>query len=75
MRICIYIYCGEDDDQDVPTASVGSSLTLKFDDAFCSSVVRKLLLALVQALGSEKVETVPVSFPNNDISGEDDMDF
>ena len=64
--------------QDVPTTDVaGPSQTLEPDDAFCSSVVKKILPALMQALGAEKVRKAPVSLHDNDTStsSEDGMDY
>ncbi|MPC63305.1 hypothetical protein E2C01_057402 [Portunus trituberculatus] len=61
--------------QDVPTTNVaGPSHSLEPDDVFCNSVVKKILPALVQALGAEKVRKVPVSLHDNDSSSEDDME-
>ena len=57
-----------DDDCDV----AGPSHTQEPDDAFCTAVVQKILPALVQALGSEKVRETP-TYPDSD-SSDVDMD-
>ena len=51
---------GSDDDRNVSPACVaGTSDTREPDDGFYTSVVQKILPALVQVLGSEKVKEVP----------------
>ena len=57
-----------DDDCDV----AGASHTQEPDDAFCTAVVQKILPALVQALGSEKVREVPAYLDSD--SSDVDMD-
>lgn len=64
-----------EDEQEVSPACVASTSQSKEpDDAFCSSVVQKILPALVQALSSEKVRQAPDSFLADDDCSDDNVD-